>query len=266
MRLFGFVEFRTLVAIVGAIVVHLDFYVGFYEESCLWEAEFEILDGESAIDPLLFVVGSNAENVGHFRIFVRRKRMIEIIGAEFDGKLVFFDHQVGIGEQKVGVCFEVNETIVRQDAAIAFEKVGGGKTFGHLFHLRIGKSEPNLGNFAGGEELIDKFDVGSQETDVVHFFFVRFRCPAPHAGALDIDADKILFGEEFTESHAIFSASTTEFEHDGAVVFEEIAVPFAAKRVGRRVRRLKRGFDNVGVGRHLGKLGEFVLTHGLKVS
>ena len=266
MRLFGFVEFRTLVPIVGTIVVHLDFDVGFYEDSCLREAEFEILDGESAIDPLLLVVGSNAENVGHFRIFVRRKRMIKIIGAEFDGKLVFFDHQVGIGEQKVGVCFEVYEAIVRQNAAIAFEKMGGGESFGHLFHLRIGKSEPNLGNFARGKELIDKFDVGSQETDVVHFFFVRFRCPAPHAGALDIDADKILFGEEFTESHAIFSASTTEFEHDGAVVFEEIAVPFAAKRVGRRVRCLKWGFDNVGVGRHLGKLGEFVLTHGLKVS
>ena len=71
--------------------------------------------------------------------------------------------------------------IVRQNAAIAFEKMGRGESFGHLFHLRIGKSEPNLGNFAGGEELIDKFDVGSQETDVVHFFFVRFRCTTPHA-------------------------------------------------------------------------------------
>ena len=69
-RLFGFVEFRTLVAIIGAIVVHLDFYVGFYEDSCLREAEFEILDGQSAVDPLLFVVGSNTENVWllpHFR-------------------------------------------------------------------------------------------------------------------------------------------------------------------------------------------------------
>ena len=96
-------------AIIGAIVVHLDFYVGFYEDSCLREAEFEILDGQSAVDPLLFVVGSNTENVGYFRIFVRRKRMIEIIGAEFDGKLVLFDHQVGIGEQKLESVLRCNE-------------------------------------------------------------------------------------------------------------------------------------------------------------
>ena len=266
MRLFGFVEFRTFVTIVGAIVVHLDFYVGFYEDSGLWEAEFEILDGESAIDPLLFVVGSDAENVCHLLVLVGCQGVIEIVGAEFDGEPVGFHQQIGVGEEKIGVRFEVDESIVGQKAAIAFEKMGGSETFGHFFHLRIGKSEPNLGNFAGGEELIDKFDVGSQETDVVHFFFMGFRCATPHAGALDVDADKILFGEEFTESHAIFSASAAEFEHDGAVVFEEIAVPFAAKRVGRCVRRLKWGFDNVGIGCHLGKLGEFVLPHDLKVS
>ena len=160
----------------------------------------------------------------------------------------------------------MNESIVGQKAAIAFEKVGGSESFGHLLHLRIGEREPNFSDFAGCKELVDEFDVRTEKSHVVHAFVVGCCCPAPHACAFDIHPDKIFVGEEFAESHAVFASSAAEFEHDGVLVFEEVTVPFPAQRVGGSVRCLERCFDYVGIGGHFGKLGELVLTHGLIVS
>ena len=117
--------------------------------------------------------------------------VIEIVGAEFDREPVGFHQQIGVGEEKIGVRFEVDESIVGQKAAIAFEKMGGGESFGHLLHLRIGEREPNFSDFSGRKKLVDEFDVRTEKSHVVHALVVGFCCPAPHACAFDIHPNKI---------------------------------------------------------------------------
>ena len=106
--------------------------------------------------------------------------------------------------------------------------------------------------------------MGAQEGHVRHALVERLRGPRPHTGALDIDADEVFVGEEAGQAHGIFAAATAQFEDDGRIAVEEVGVPAPAQGERRLVRRAGGrvgGFKHMGIGRHVGKFGKFILSH-----
>ena len=54
---------RTLRTVIAAVVIKLDFHFGFYEFARCRELELQILNGQSAREPLLFVIRLDAKNL-----------------------------------------------------------------------------------------------------------------------------------------------------------------------------------------------------------
>lgn len=101
----------------------------------------------------------------------------------------------------------------------------------------------------------------AQEAHVVHTTRLGFGSAMPHTRPFDIDADEVLGGKAFSKSDTIFTASAAQFQYYGIVVAEEGFVPLSEERMAGRIRGHRRRLHHVGVSRHIGKFGEFVLTH-----
>ena len=131
--------------------------------------------------------------------------MVEIVCAKLYGETVFLHHKIGIGEEEVGIGFEMHKSIVGKEVTIACKEVSGGKAFSDFLHLGIGESEPDFRHLSRGKEFVDKLDVGAQKAHVLQPSLFGFCGTTPHSRSLDIDTDKVLVGKETPKSYAVFT-------------------------------------------------------------
>src|SRR5699024_6206659 len=122
------------------------------------------------------------------------------------------------GFEQTGVCGEE-----RRGREAFFRALGA--------ELRIGEGDPDLVHLARREKRADEFDARADESYVAHPALRGGLRAAPHAGALDIDADVVAAGVALGERHGVFAFAAAQFEYDGTVVAEEIAPPMAFERV-----------------------------------
>ena len=155
--LFAGLETAALTAVVAAVLVQFYLYIGFLQLSALRKPELDVFYGQAAVQPLLFVIGADAENIIH------QSGVVEVVGDELYGKPVLLYHVFGVGEHEVAVGLYMDSAAVFQELAVAFHEVGGRKAFGGFLHLRVGEREPYLAHFARSEEAVYDFDVGTQE-------------------------------------------------------------------------------------------------------
>ena len=78
--------------------------------------------------------------------------------------------------------------------------------------------------------MVDEFYRRAQKGHIGESFLQGGFCAGPHAGALDVDADKVLVRILACQSHGILAFATAQFEDNGVVVLEKIRIPTALHR------------------------------------
>ena len=129
--LFAGLETAALAAVVAAVLVQFYLYIGFLQLSALRKSELDVFYGQAAVQPLLFVIGADAENIIH------QSGVVEVVGDELYGKPVLLYHVFGVGEHEVAVGLYMDSAAIFQELAVAFHEVGGRKAFGGFLHLRV---------------------------------------------------------------------------------------------------------------------------------
>ena len=165
--------------------------------------ELDVLDVQPAVQPLLLVVGPDAENL------VSHTGMIEVFRHHIYRKMILLNHVAGIGEHKVAVCLQMDDTVRYQELAITLHEIGGGQTLGCFLHLRVGEGQPYLAHFVLCKETVDDFNVRTQESDILHASTQGFRSTGPHTGTLDVYTNKVLIGKQASQSDRVFTTSAS---------------------------------------------------------
>ena len=99
-----------------------------------------------------------------------------------------------------------------------------------LAWMRVGEGDPNLGHFILGEEMLDLVDASTEERHILQAFLVRLLQTTPDAGAFDVDTYIINVAMGTGQADGVFPLATTQLEHDGVVVMEEVGMPLALQR------------------------------------
>ena len=136
-------------------------------------------------------------------------------------------------------------------ACVAFAFAGMG----------VGEGDPYLVDFSGTEEVFDLVDAGADEGHVMEVFVAGLGESAPHAGAFDIDADKVLSAVRPCQSYCIFGMSASQFQNDGIIVMENFFVPSPPESVALGMHFLVGGLEDIGIASHIGEFGQFILAH-----
>ena len=102
--LFAGLETAALAAVVAAVLVQFYLYIGFLQLSALRKSELDVFYGQATVQPLLFVIGTDAENIIH------QSGVVEVVGDELYGKPVLLYHVFGVGEHEVAVWDKINDT------------------------------------------------------------------------------------------------------------------------------------------------------------
>ena len=156
----------------------------------------------------------------------------------------------------------MNKSSVCKEAAVASKEIRRGEAFGGFLHLRVGEGEPDLLHLARSEEAVDNLDVCAQESYVLQPFLQRLCGTAPHTRTLDIHPDEVAVGITAGQPHSILSASAAQLQDYRVVVLEEILTPAPTHLTHNVFELPHRKFEDVRVGCHIGKLGQFPFTHG----
>ncbi len=127
--------------------------------------------------------------------------------------------------------------------------------------LRIGEGDPDLVHLARGEKRTDQLDARTQKTHVAHAALGRGLRTAPHAGALDVDADEVALRRALGQRHRILALAAPQFEHDGTVVMKKIAVPAPLERMIPAEHLVEPGLHQTFECQVLGEPAQFVLSH-----
>ena len=233
MALLRLVLAAALVAVVGAVVVEFNLYVGLGEFARMGQAELEVLDADAAGHPHALVVGLNTGGDG-----VLGGCGVEVGGLDQHGQVVVLHQQRRIGEEEVRVCLQVDEAPVGQEPAVALQKPGGGESLARILHLRVAEGEPYLLHLAPGEEVVYDFDVGTQEGHVLQPFLQGLRSPRPHACSLDVDADEVDVGKHLGQSDGVFALAAAQLQHDGVLIVEVLFSPVALHLKGNACHTL----------------------------
>lgn len=148
-----------------------------------------------------------------------------------------------------------------QYLAVTAQEDGSREPVAGLVHLGVGEREPDFGHLAGCKEIGNQFDMGTQKGHIAETFADGFGCPVPHAGAFDIDADKVLSAVRPSQSYCIFAMSASQFQNDGIIVMENFFVPSPPESVALGMHFLVGGLEDIGIASHIGEFGQFILAH-----
>ena len=140
---------------VTAIVIKFYLNIRFPQYAISRQVKNNILDALTPLQPLLLIVSLDGQDMACITAG------IEVIGPELHRQAVMVHHRACVGVHEVAVCLEVDPAAGLQDAAVTLHKISGCKTLGGLFHLRIGKREPNLAHLTRRKKTVNKFDVGA---------------------------------------------------------------------------------------------------------
>ena len=148
----------------------------------------------------------------------------------------------------------MHDAAIGENFAVIVEKPSGSEALIHLFHLRVGKRNPNFRHFARSKHPVDDFDACAQKRHIFHAFGFHDFGTRPHACTLDIDADVVFLWETLTQSHGIFAFATAQFQHNGCLIVEIIAIPLASHRAHVGANGGKRILEHASKRLHIGEL------------
>ena len=134
--LFRFVLAATLVAMVGAIVVELDFHVGLFEGDSVGQVPAHIPDVQATGYPHALVIRLYGE-CGWFDVSRRKFVVIEVFGTEVERQVVFLNEISSIGEEEIGVGLQVNGTTIYEEVTITLLEVCGRQALARILHLGV---------------------------------------------------------------------------------------------------------------------------------
>ena len=178
--------------------------------------------------------------------------------------MVGLRHLFGVGEQEVRIALQMDQSSGLHDVGVAIHETGAGKSLVDLLHLRIAEGNPDLGHFVGGEELLNQLDVRANKGHISEVCLQGLGSSRPHACPLDVDADEILVGIALGKSYGIFSLAASQFENDGMLIVEIFFVPTSLQGETCSLQLFEGILQAVGIGCHVGELGQFVLCCHLK--
>ena len=245
----AFSPVETPVGVVGNINVGLD------KLFARLAYEPDVLDVHAPLEPLLLVEGLYLENV------VGDARVVEVVGSHLHGVAVGLHHFAGVGVHEGAVALEVDESVGGEYLLVERHEAGRGEPLAHLLHLRVGEGNPDFRHLARSEEAVDQFDVGPQEGYILYSLLERLFGAAPHAGPLDVDADKVLLRKATGQPYGIFALAATQLEHDGVVVLEEGFAPFAPHLEPFFLQQAEGVLEHVGVSLQIVEFFQFIFSH-----
>ena len=114
--------------------------------------------------------------------------------------------------------------------------------------MRVRESDPNLGHFVLAEEMFDLVDAGTQERHILKAFLVTLLQTAPDTCAFDVDTYIINVAVGAGQTEGVLAFATTQLQHDGVVVMEEVGVPLALQREALPHDAVVAVFEQVGEG------------------
>ena len=161
------------------------------------------------------------------------------------------------------VGFEVDPAARCEQLRIAGQKGRCGETFlgTPRFELRIGEGDPQFGHLARREKRRDELDARAQESHVVHPLLGGGLRAAPHARALDVHPDVVARGIVGRQRDGILALAAPQFEHDRAVVAEEIGVPAPFERMILAENLVEFGLNEAAERLVLGEFLQLIFSH-----
>src|SRR4051812_34652162 len=107
-----------------------------------------------------------------------------------------------IGFQKLRIFFQ--EPRIRQTLACSW-----------FLRLRIREGDPDLGNFPGGETIIDEVDPRTKKSDIIQFLIQRLPRTVPNTVSLNVHADVVAIVMVPCETDCVFAFSATKLKDNG---------------------------------------------------
>lgn len=95
----------TFASVIAAVVVQFYLNIRFLQLLSGDESELKVLDAQSAVEPLLLVVGADREYI------IGLSAIVEVGGIHLGGQVVYFHQCVGVGVQEVAVGLEVYDAV-----------------------------------------------------------------------------------------------------------------------------------------------------------
>ena len=111
--------------------------------------ELDVLDIQTTIQPLLFIIGLDAEYL------ISHAGVVQVFRHHIHRQPVSFNHVPGIGKHEVTVRLQMNDTVILQELAVALHEISGSKPFGSLLHLRVRESKPDLTHFIRSKKTVE---------------------------------------------------------------------------------------------------------------
>ena len=136
------------------------------------------------------------------------------------------DDGLGVFVEEAGIGLEMDDASGTEEAAVALEEQRRGEA-GILAaaELRVGESEPDLGDFARAEERVDELDPGAQEGDIAHRLLGGFLRSLPEPRPFDVHADEIHLRVPTGQGDRVIPFPTAQFQDDGLRLRKHVPVP-----------------------------------------
>ena len=252
---------RTLYLTAGeaAVGIKLYLYLRFAEMCGLVKREGYVFDGQAAVEPLLFVIGTYTQQVGLLGCEVGT--VVEVIGECRGRQSVVLGHDTGIGVEKRAVGLEMDGAPGAKNPSVKFKEACGGKALVDLFHLRVGECNPYLGYFTRSEEVGDEFDTRAQKCYIRHSIAESFFGTGPHACTLDVYSYEVFVGKASGQSYGVLTLTAAEFKHNGVGVMKKLLVPLAFIWKFFFLKSGEGVLEHEIYLLHLGEFSEFVFAH-----
>ena len=194
---------------------------------------------------------------------VGEPRTVDVGFGDLASQPVMADDLARVGVEVLGVGLEVDPPVGPEQAGVTGQVERRGETFlgPPGLELRIGEGDPDFGHFVFGEQRVDELDACAQEAYVVHPAVRGGLRAAPHACALDVDADVVALRVALSQRDGVFALAAAQFQYDGIVVAEEITVPVPFQRVVAVEHLVEFGLHETFESQVLAEPAELVFAH-----
>ena len=192
-------------------------------------------------------------------------RTVDVGVRNLAGKGVAANDLVGIGEQVFRVGLEIDPPCGFQQPGVVFEEQRRGETLlgPAAFELRIGKGDPDFVHLVFGEQAVDELHARAQEARIGDLPLGDALRAAPHAGALDVDADIVARRVVFGQRHGVFALAAAQLQYDGVVVVEKVAAPAPLEGMVAVEYLVEFGLYETVESQILAESAEFIFAHCL---
>ena len=119
--------------------------------------ELDVLDIQTTIQPLLFIIGLDAEYL------ISHAGVVQVFRHHIHRQPVSFNHVPGIGKHEVAVRLQMDYAVILQELAVALHEISGSKPFGRLLAQFDPEPDQPIGQ-SGGERILDRLFTPTTES------------------------------------------------------------------------------------------------------